>query len=509
MKLSTGRTSKLVAFPGYYLLVQKNLFTNRFNWIPYLRIIITFESLQQVLKAEKLLRESDNFKCRTTPTPPGLSSDICSMSIELYDPKSQDNALAHLQKHGLVPSGVHCLSNKSSETTGSKRPTASVGATTKAGSANRAESTDSPGAENSPSSENSPSAENSPGSTKPEQTLLILADFQALDAKTRYILNFALGMAERVLLLLQESADKEFLEDLGTYSPRLQCALLKDEFGPLAFDKTDQDSGKPEQVTALEEIARKSREFLAISFSTNPENIGLFIGPAWLKRILPEATSILADDEGQLSAQALANRLKILGQSKNAQEIEAFASFALLSVPERRRLLKRVCIFGPESTGKTTMSKNLAKHFHTLYCPEYARTLMESRNNELFESDMIHFAKGMIASEEALVGFANRALFSDTDALTTCIWYQFLYKRVPVELRELAARQRHHLYLLLDVDVPWVYDPQRYLPNERQSFLDLCREYLENAGRPYKLVSGTFEERTELAIGAVEELLSS
>jgi len=155
------------------------------------------------------------------------------------------------------------------------------------------------------------------------------------------------------------------------------------------------------------------------------------------------------------------------------------------------------------------MSKNLAKHFHTLYCPEYARTLMESRNNELFESDMIHFAKGMIASEEALVGFANRALFSDTDALTTCIWYQFLYKRVPVELRELAARQRHHLYLLLDVDVPWVYDPQRYLPNERQSFLDLCREYLENAGRPYKLVSGTFEERTELAIGAVEELLSS
>jgi nicotinamide riboside kinase len=63
--------------------------------------------------------------------------------------------------------------------------------------------------------------------------------------------------------------------------------------------------------------------------------------------------------------------------------------------------------------------------------------------------------------------------------------------------------------LLLDVDVPWVYDPQRYLPNERQSFLDLCREYLENAGRPYKLVSGTFEERTELAIGAVEELLSS
>ncbi|NJL72726.1 MAG: ATP-binding protein [Candidatus Competibacteraceae bacterium] len=68
-----------------------------------------------------------------------------------------------------------------------------------------------------------------------------------------------------------------------------------------------------------------------------------------------------------------------------------------------------------------------------------------------------------------------RVIFSDTDALTTCIWSEWLYKEVPEELLALAQRQKHDLYLLLDVDVPWIEDPQRYYPEERETFLASCK----------------------------------
>lgn len=170
----------------------------------------------------------------------------------------------------------------------------------------------------------------------------------------------------------------------------------------------------------------------------------------------------------------------------------------------RPDFVKRVCIFGPESVGKSTMTKNLAKHFETVFVPEYARTFMETRDNELVESDLPAFARGMMASEEALSRRANRLIFSDTDALTTAIWSNWLYKQVPAEITTLAMEQRHDLYLLLDVAVPWVADPQRYLPEERQSFLQVCQRELERLGRRYVLISGeSFEKRTAQAIEAV------
>lgn len=175
-------------------------------------------------------------------------------------------------------------------------------------------------------------------------------------------------------------------------------------------------------------------------------------------------------------------------------------------LPEALRpdFVKRVCIFGPESVGKSTMTKNLAKHFETVFVPEYARTFMETRDNELAESDLPAFARGMMASEEALSRRANRLIFSDTDALTTSIWSNWLYKRVPEEITALAMGQKHDLYLLLDVAVPWVADAQRYLPEERQSFLEVCRKELERLGRRYVLISGeNFEKRTAQAIEAV------
>ncbi len=178
-----------------------------------------------------------------------------------------------------------------------------------------------------------------------------------------------------------------------------------------------------------------------------------------------------------------------------------------LTRPARSFFAKRVCIFGPESTGKSTLTKNLAHHFQTCFVPEYARTHLEPRNGEVHLEDMEMIARGQMASEDALVRNANRILFCDTDLLTTCIWSHWLFQQCNTWIEDEAKKRSYDLYLVTDVDVPWVRDSVRYLPAERQSFLDRCIETLELHNRPWTLLSGNWDERFHKAVEATEALL--
>jgi len=173
----------------------------------------------------------------------------------------------------------------------------------------------------------------------------------------------------------------------------------------------------------------------------------------------------------------------------------------------RPYFVKRVCVFGPESTGKSTLTQQLAEHFQTVAVPEYARTLQEAQNGDLTPDDIPRIARGQIASEEALACAANRVLICDTDVLTTTIWSDVLYGMCPPWIRDAAERRTYDLYLLTDVDVPWVADPLRYLPENRHDFLALCEQSLRDRGRPYVKLSGDWERRFRDACRAVEQLL--
>ncbi len=74
-------------------------------------------------------------------------------------------------------------------------------------------------------------------------------------------------------------------------------------------------------------------------------------------------------------------------------------------------------------------------------------------------------------------------------------------------VRELAQRRTYDLYLLLDVDVPWVADVTRYLPEDRSGFFNRCRAELEARGRRYVRITGSWEERFAQACAAVEAVL--
>jgi NadR type nicotinamide-nucleotide adenylyltransferase len=170
---------------------------------------------------------------------------------------------------------------------------------------------------------------------------------------------------------------------------------------------------------------------------------------------------------------------------------------------------RRVCVFGPESTGKSTLARDLAAHYGTVFVDEYARGLLDHKSGQCDPEDIPRIARGQVASEDAMARQANRVLFCDTDLLTTTIWSDVLFSDCPQWIRDEAERRQYDLYLLTDVDVPWVDDSQRYFPHAREAFMKRCVDALESRGRPHVIVSGSWDERFVQACRAVDEILSS
>ncbi len=173
----------------------------------------------------------------------------------------------------------------------------------------------------------------------------------------------------------------------------------------------------------------------------------------------------------------------------------------------RPYFVRRVCVFGPESTGKSTLARDLAARFRTVHVSEFARGLLDPKGGRCDYEDIPLIARGQAAAEDAMARQANRVLVCDTDLLTTTIWSDVLFGKCPEEVRREAERRRYDLTLLCDVDVPWVQDGQRYLPNERAAFFERCRAALESRGRRTVRIGGPWGARLEQAARAVEALI--
>lgn len=174
----------------------------------------------------------------------------------------------------------------------------------------------------------------------------------------------------------------------------------------------------------------------------------------------------------------------------------------------RPHYVRRVCVFGPESTGKSTLALKLAKAFKTVAVPEYAKTYIATNGKDIDTDDMLRIARGQCASEDAWAREANRVLFCDSDLITSSMWSGRLVGSVPLWLREEANRRHYDLYLLTDIDVPWVDDVHRYIPKEGQTFLDRCILELEGRARLFTKINGGWDERFDKAEAAVKEMLA-
>lgn len=190
--------------------------------------------------------------------------------------------------------------------------------------------------------------------------------------------------------------------------------------------------------------------------------------------------------------------------SGTAVRADPFANWSHIPPPVRPWFVKRACLFGPESTGKSTLSARLAEHFKTTFVPEYGRTHTETFGVDVTEDDLANIVLGHEAASQAARRQANRVLIEDTDPVLTAVWADMLLDRRPLWLDE--RRNPADLYLLCDIDAPWVDDSTRYFRDEatRRFFMDRCRTELERRGLPYVTLSGDWDTRLATAIDAIE-----
>ncbi|PVY43842.1 AAA family ATPase [Pontibacter virosus] len=167
----------------------------------------------------------------------------------------------------------------------------------------------------------------------------------------------------------------------------------------------------------------------------------------------------------------------------------------------------KVAITGPESTGKSTLSQQLAVHYNTVWVPEYARTYIETLDRPYTLQDLEQIARGQLALEAQMESQAERLLFSDTDLLVIKIWSEHAFGECPDWVLQKLKQQDYNLYLLMGVDLPWEPDPQREHPHLRQYFYDWYKRELEALQVPYLEISGQHEDRFSKATAYIDAML--
>jgi len=174
----------------------------------------------------------------------------------------------------------------------------------------------------------------------------------------------------------------------------------------------------------------------------------------------------------------------------------------------------KVVLFGPESTGKTTMAKKLAAHFNTEWVEEYMREYLQEKwnsNKELCQpEDLIKIAEGQLRMENLKAKTANKVLFCDTDLLELSVYSKAYYKGFcePSIIKH-ALNNWYDLYFLTNIDVPWVPDDLRDKPDDREGMFEKFKSSLLANERPFIELKGDENERFETAVSAINELLKS
>ena len=172
--------------------------------------------------------------------------------------------------------------------------------------------------------------------------------------------------------------------------------------------------------------------------------------------------------------------------------------------------LTRVCLIGPESTGKSALAAELAKHYGVVTCREFAREYAEARDNDLKYEDVEPIARGQIDEERAAESASLHLCIRDTDLISTVVYSRHYYGQCPEWIVAAAHQRRADLYLLMDTDVPWKADAARDAGgDEREDLFDEFRAALDEFETRWLIVSGSWQERLAAARKAVDDILGA
>jgi NadR type nicotinamide-nucleotide adenylyltransferase len=189
------------------------------------------------------------------------------------------------------------------------------------------------------------------------------------------------------------------------------------------------------------------------------------------------------------------------------------------------KAIKKIVIVGPESTGKSTLCEKLAAHYSTIWVREYAREYLLKNGTDYTFENLLDVAKGQLALEEKGIealtgklqtnethstsGLHHLPLFIDTDQYVMKTWCEFVFGKCHPWILNQVVERTYDLYLLCNVDAPWVKDELREYPDLviREKLYHHYKDSMINQAIPWVDISGDYGERFRKAVEAVDTIL--
>ena len=169
--------------------------------------------------------------------------------------------------------------------------------------------------------------------------------------------------------------------------------------------------------------------------------------------------------------------------------------------------VKKVCVTGPECTGKSDLSKYLSEYYQTSWVQEYARAYLDKLIQPYQQVDLTKIAHGQLRMEDEWLNESNRVMICDTNLLTIKIWSEFKFGTCDPEIINRMNSRTYDLYLLCNIDLPWEEDPQREHPDKREQLWTIYKNEVGKTGVPFVEITGDRSVRRAKAVDSIDLLL--
>ena len=180
-------------------------------------------------------------------------------------------------------------------------------------------------------------------------------------------------------------------------------------------------------------------------------------------------------------------------------------------------MLKKIVLIGPESTGKTTLCEQLSDYYKTRWVKEYAREYLLVNGTKYKFENLLDIAKEQIKGEELVIQSLstgikepkNSLVFIDTDMYVMKVWCEYVFEKCHHWILNTIVDRKYDLYLLCNIDLPWVKDQLREYPDliSRKKLYHHYKDIMANQQVSWVEISGNNTERLQKAIEAVNKIV--
>jgi HTH-type transcriptional regulator, transcriptional repressor of NAD biosynthesis genes len=343
------------------------------------------------------------------------------------------------------------------------------------------------------------------------QAGLVVGKFCPLHRGHQYLIETALAQCERVIVVSYTKPDFQGYDRakrqkwLDTLYPQAKCLVVDDAW--LKDYKNAHDAALFNQVPhdgEPEDVHRRFTSWLCLNVLSEAVQ-AVFTSEEYGDGFARVMTAYLAEN-GHIAAPVthvcVDKARTIVAISGTRVRANPAAHRAFLDDVVYASLVKRVVIFGGESTGKTTLARALAKALKTSWVGEYGRELWEQKDGQLVFDDMLHIGEVQCAREDDAILGANNFLICDTSPLTTALYSEAMFGAVDPALALLAKRAYDHIFVCTP-DIDFIQDGTRQDRAFRDWQHSWYLEALSQTNEDFTLVSGTVEERVLACVAAV------